>query len=394
MEVPGLKITNVSTTALSLPIPTSKSTSRKGSKREWGRLSRITPHRPSPVLEYVIVRIDTDEGVGGIGEAVSDIGFFGETLEEVKIAIERYLGPRLIGLDPFDREQILYQLDFRGNSCARSGIDLAVHDLIGKVLDVPVSHILGGRCRDRIEVALEIGGDAEELAAMCEKYMELGVRAFKPKIGGYPDEDAHRLKAVRETVGKDIKIRADANQGYTTKEAIRLCRLAEKYDVGLELLEQPVGYLDLHGMAEVRGAVDVLIEADESCYSIQDAMNIIKLGAADVINIKIEKVGGLYQAKKLAAVAEAAGLQCVIGTAFGLGNTIAAKLHLAASTMIVKDAVEFTEIRLHENLLADHQSGEFGLPLVDGSIGVPTGPGLGVTLDEKKVGRYATNIVN
>ncbi len=346
------------------------------------------------MLEYVIVKISTDDGIIGIGESVSDIGFFGETLEEVKMAIDRYLGPRLIGLDPFDREQILYQLDFRGNSCARSGIDMAVHDLIGKALGTPVSNLIGGRCRERIEVALEIGGDARELTDMCEKYMAQGVRAFKPKIGGYPDEDALKLKAIRETVGRDVKIRADANQGYTPKEAIRLCRLAEKYDVGLELLEQPVGYLDLKGMAEVRSAVDVLIEADESGYCIQDAMNIIRQGAADVINIKLEKVGGLYNAKKMAALAEAAGLQCVVGTAFGLGNTVAAKLHLAASTMIIADAVELTELRLHDNLLAEPYDKLFRLPLKDGCLEVPRGPGLGVTLDEEKVDRYISTIID
>jgi L-alanine-DL-glutamate epimerase-like enolase superfamily enzyme len=165
----------------------------------------------------------------------------------------------------------------------------------------------------------------------------------------------------------------------------------ERGGVGLELLEQPVGYLDLHGMAEVRNAVDTLIEADESCYGIQDAMNIIRLGAADVLNIKVEKVGGLYNAKKVAALAEAAGLQCVIGTAFGTGITDAAKLHLAASTMIIKDAVEFTEIYLHDNLLAAPHDRDLRLPLKDGYLPVPTGPGFGVTLDEKKVKQFAAD---
>ena len=158
-----------------------------------------------------------------------------------------------------------------------------------------------------------------EWLELCANYVEQGVRAFKPKVGGNPDDDAVRLKAIREAVGDGISIRADANQGYTAKEAIRLCRLAEKYDVGLELLEQPVPAWDLEGMALVRKSVDTLIEADESAYSIHDVMNIIRQGAADVINIKVAKAGGLYNAKKIAALAEAAGLGCVLGTAFGLG---------------------------------------------------------------------------
>ena len=392
-----MKITKVSTTAFTLPMPERGYYSGEGAgtKREWGRLSRITPHRPEPVLEYVVVRIETDGGITGYGEATPDIGFFGETLEEVKSAIDRYFGPRLVGMDPFDREQALYQLDFRGNSCARSAIDLAIHDLLGKALGVPVFDLLGGCCRDRVLVALEIaGGPPQEMARACAEYVQQGVRAFKPKIGGDPDKDVQRLKAIREAVGKDVTIRADANQGYTVKEAIRLCRLSEKHDVGLELLEQPIAYWDLAGMAEVKAAVDTLIEADESAFSIHDVMNIIRQGAADVINIKVEKVGGLYNAKKVAAMAEAAGLQCVIGTAFGLGITIAAKLHLAASTMIIRDAVEFTEVRLHDNLLKAPFDKLLTLPLKDGCFEVPAGPGFGVAFDEQRAEAYRSTIVD
>jgi L-alanine-DL-glutamate epimerase-like enolase superfamily enzyme len=391
-----VKIIRVSSTAYSMPIPPFGYTSseRAGTKREWGRLSRITPHRPERVLEYIVVKIVSDSGITGFGEATPDIGFFGETLEEVKSAIDLYLGPKLVGRNPFDREEILRQLDFRGNSCARSALDLAIHDLMGKILGVPVYNLIGGLCREKIVVALEIpGGPSAEMAAACAKYVQQGVRAFKPKIGAYPDEDAERLRAIREAVGRDVSIRADANQGYTVKEAIRLCRQAEKLDVGLSLLEQPVSYWDLKGMAEVRDAVDTLIEADESAFSIHDVMNIIRQGAADVINIKIEKVGGLYNAKKVAALAESAGLQCVVGTAFGLGLTIAAKLHLAASTSLIQDAVEFTEVRLHDNLLASPHDRLLTLPLTDGCFSVPQGPGLGVVFDEQRAKPYISKIV-
>ena len=388
-----MKITNVSTMAVSVPWKSPPySTERAGTKREWGRQIRWSPHRPDPVLDYVIVTVETDEGITGIGEAATDIGFFGEPLEEVKVAIERYLGPRLIGKDPFDREEILHSLDYRGNTCARSGIDLALHDLLGKILGIPVYDLLGGCCRDKVLVAIEIaGGPPDGMAKLCADYVAQGVRAFKPKIGGHPEEDAIRLKAIREAVGEGISIRADANQGYNPKEAIRLCRLAEKYDVGLELLEQPVPAWDLEGMALVRESVDTLIEADESAYSTHDVMNIIRQGAADVINIKVAKAGGLYNAKKIAALAEAAGLGCVLGTAFGLGIKIAAKLHLAASTRNIMDAVEFTEIVLHDNLAASPFDRLLMPPLKNGYLSVPEGPGLGVQLNEVEVQRYITN---
>lgn len=390
-----MKISKVSTKAVSLPWKQPPySTERAGTKREWGRQLRWSPHQPDPVLNYVLVTVETDEGITGIGEAATDIGFFGEPLEEVKSAIDLYLGPRLIGKDPFDQEVILDSLNFRGNTCAKSGIDLALYDLRGKALGIPVHDLIGGCCRDKVLVAIEIaGGPPDGMARLCADYVNQGVRAFKPKIGGIPDEDAIRLKAIREAVGDGISIRADANQGYTPKEAIRLCRLAEKYDVQLELLEQPVPAWDLDGMALVKKSVDTLIEADESAYSPQDVMQIIRVGAADVINIKLAKAGGLYNAKKIAALAEAAGLGCVIGTEFGLGIKIAAKLHLAASTLNIMDAVEFTEITLHDNLAESPLDRLWMPPLQDGYLSVPTGPGLGVQLDEARVQNVLIDVV-
>lgn len=382
-----MKITEISSIPIRLPVVSAPyATDHAGTKHHWGKRGRVSPKRPTPILEYLLVTIRTDTEFTGVGESQVDIGFFGNTIEGVQAAIDDYLGPQLVGHDPFDREYLMNVIDYRGNSCAKAGIDLALHDLIGKALKTPVSTLLGGRHKTMVPVAVEIaGGEPDQMAAECLRFMELGVRAFKPKIGAIPTDDADRLLAIRQAVGPDVSLRADANQGYDVKDAIRLCRLTEKYDVGMELLEQPVPAWDLAGMATVRRSVDVLIEADESCYSVHDALQIIRLEAADVINVKIGKAGGLYQAKRIAALAEAAGLRCVLGTAFGLGPEIAAKLHLAASTMSVVDAVEFTEIGLHDNLLAPPYDALLALPLVDGCMPVPDGPGLGVTLGANKV---------
>ncbi|MHB8643869.1 MAG: mandelate racemase/muconate lactonizing enzyme family protein [Gaiellaceae bacterium] len=376
-----MRITRVSAIPIRIPLPTAPyATENAGTRIDWnGRRSRRSPDRPDPALDYALVRIETDDGVVGIGEAQADLGFFGNTLEELCAAIDQYLGPQLLGRDPFDRELLLDLLDYRENSCARSGIDLALHDLIGRALGVPVSVLLGGTHRRRIEVAVEIAGGApEDMAAMCTSLVSQGVRAFKAKIGGYVDADVERLSAIREAVGPAVTLRADANQGYQPKEAIRLCRLAERASVGLELLEQPVAAWDLSGMALVRASVDTPIEADESCYTVHDAIQIVRHGAADVLNVKLAKAGGLYTAKKIAVIAESAGLRCVVGTSFGLGVEVAAKLHLAASTMNILDAVEFTELVVHEQLIEQLESGPLALPLRDGCLDVPAGPGLGV----------------
>ncbi|MGD0441050.1 MAG: enolase C-terminal domain-like protein [Acidimicrobiales bacterium] len=386
-----MRITAVTATPVRLPVPNAPyATDGAGTRVHWeGKRSRITPKRPTPMLEYNVVRIETDTRLVGVGEAQADIGFFGETVEEVRSSIEDYLGPQLVGKDPFEREYLLGLIDYRGNSCAQAGLDMALHDLIGRALGVPVGALIGGLHKARVAVAIEIaGGPPDAMARECLAFMEKGVRAFKPKIGADPDKDADRLRAIREAVGPQVSLRADANQGYNPKEAIRLCRLAERAGVGLELLEQPVPAWDLDGMAFVRRAVDTPIEADESCYSVHDAMQIVRHEAADVLNIKLGKAGGLYGAKKIAAIAEAAGLRCVLGTAFGLGLEMAAKLQLASSTMSVIDAVEFTELGLHPNLLSSPHDKLLSLPVTDGTLPVPDGPGLGVLLDEEVLAHY------
>ncbi|MEM7134778.1 MAG: mandelate racemase/muconate lactonizing enzyme family protein [Chloroflexota bacterium] len=365
-----------------------------GTKREWGgKLSRVSPKRPSPILEYLLVFIETDEGLGGIGEAPADIGFFGQTLESIYFAINDYLGPQLVGKEPGEIQSLLDLIDYRENSSAKSGIDLALHDLVAKAQNQSVCEFLGGRQLERVTVAVEIAGGApDDMANECLKYMAKGVRAFKPKIGGDPKQDADRLRAIREAVGPGVSLRADANRGYSVDEAIELCRLAETYDVGLELLEQPVDYWDLPGMAGVRCGVNIPIEADESCFSVHDAEAIVRAEAADVLNIKIAKAGGLLNSMKIAAIAESAGLTCVLGTAFGIGPKIAAKLHLA-SAIGMQDAVEFTELGLHGPMLIGSDDERFSLPLDDdGCLPVPDGAGLGITLDPQQIDAYCIEV--
>ncbi len=359
-----------------------------GTKKEWdGKLTRKSPKRPNPILEYVLVSIETDAGITGIGEAPADIGFFGQTLEAITIAINGYMGPQLIGRDPREIASLMERINYRENCSAKSGIDTALHDIAAKAQGISVCELLGGRKRERIPVAIEIaGGSPDDMAAECVKYIKMNVRAFKPKIGGIPKDDADRLYAIRQAVGPNVSLRADANRGYSLNEAIELCRLAEKRNVGLELLEQPLDAHDLPGMAELRKSVNTPIEADESCFSPADAEAIIRVGAADVLNIKVAKAGGLMNSMKIAALAESAGLKTVLGTAFGTGVTIAGKLHLASAIGDFSGAVEFTELGLHGPLLHGELNRKLSLPLdSDGCLPVPTGPGLGIKLDDAQV---------
>ena len=314
---------------------------------------------------------------------------FGEPLEEVQSAIDLYLGPKLIGKDPFDREQLLYEIDFPGNSCAKSGIDLALHDLLGKALEIPVCNLIGDSQRRQVLAVMEVAGGAPDgMARQCVEWVEQGVRGFKAKVGGIPERTRSACKRSVRRWDRRSCCAPTPTRAISPKEAIRLCRLCERRGVGLELLEQPVPKWDLAGMAQIRAAVDVLIEADEAAYTPHDVVQIARHQAADVINIKIGKAGGLYQSKKIAAVAEAAGLECVIGTAWGLGIKVAAKLHLAAATRSLRDGVEFIELMLHDMLLAGPQAADLAPPFSDGYLNVPLGPGLGVTLNEETTRSY------
>ncbi len=239
--------------------------------------------------------------------------------------------------------------------------------------------------RKKLLASIEVPrGTPAEMAEHSREYYDRGCRGIKAKVGSNPHRDAEAIQAIREALGPEISLRADANGGYTVKEAIAFCRLMERCDAGLELLEQPVPTPDLDGMAEIRRVTDIPIEADESAYSLYQVMEIVKRGAADIINTKCAKAGGFRGVVSWAAVAEAAGLPIVIGTEWGAGLKVAAKLHLGAAVRNADPVVEFTEIMIHELLLSEP------IVLKDGYLEVPRGPGLGWQLDEDKIEEFRT----
>lgn len=336
------------------------------------------------LLDYVIVKIHTDEGITGVGEAPTDTK---EPLEAVKFIIDKKFTPNLIGLNPFNLERSLDLIRWRtsrgANRMSASAIDLALYDLVGKALNVNVATLLGGIYRDRVLASVEVPRNTpEKMVEHCIEYYEQGVRGIKAKIGSDYERDAKCLKAIRDALGDDISLRADVNGAYTVQQAIRLCNLANKYDVGLELIEQPTPTYDLAGMARVVKAVDIPVEADESAYSLYQVFEILKREAADIINPKCSKAGGILGVKKWATVTEAAGKEIVVGTEYGLGLRVVAKVILGATLKNAQPIVEFTEIMLHDLLLKEP------LELKDGWIDVPTKPGLGWDLDEDKITKF------
>jgi len=343
-------------------------------------------HSEYLILSNVIVKIHTNEGLTGVGEAACDAS---EPVEVVKAMIDHYMGPRLIGQDPLDWRALIDRTtrdpDRGATRFSTSGIDLALHDLVGKILDLPVYTLLGGQRRDRVLAGIEVPRNTpEKMAEHSFEYYEQGIRGIKAKIGSDPIRDAECIRAIRERLGPDVSLRVDANKGYTVKEAITFCRLVEAADVDLEILEQPVGTMDLAGHRLIRESTSIPVEADESAFSLSQVHQIVKQDAADIINTKCAKAGGIRGVEQWAAVAEAADLPIVIGTEWGVGSKVAAKLHLGAAVKNADPVVEFTEIMIHDLLLKEE------LELKDGYLDIPDGPGLGMELDWDQVEAHRT----
>jgi L-Ala-D/L-Glu epimerase len=332
------------------------------------------------VSNAVLVKMYTNEGHIGYGEACAwEPEFYGETLESVSTTIEKYIAPKIIGQDPRNINHIMAIIDANVAriTCAKEGVDLALHDLVGKLLNVPVYTLLGGKFRDKIPVASEIGIDTpERMAQNALEILALGIRVIKIKGSSDHALDVQRIKAVRAAVGDDIALRLDPNAAWDVNNTIKTMKLVE--NCNLQLLEQPVPAWDLKGMAHIKNHIGIPLMADESIWTPQDAIRISEYGAATILNIKIAKSCGLHLAKKIEYVAESLGLPCIAGTEIEPGFSLIAKLHLAASMKIHPLASEFTELPLLKKNILKH-----AIEIIDGCVQVPDKPGLGVELNEE-----------
>ena len=355
----------------------------------------VYSHGVLKAFSNVLVWIHTDEGVVGVGEAsfVPGGGVSEETPESTKPIIDRYLAPEVLGEDPFDIERIHLKMDAAvpRNLVAKSGIDLALWDVMGKALDTPACKLLGGVVDPKILCTYTLSIDTpEKMAEHALLRKRQGYKALVVKIGREPQGDIERLRLVREAVGDEVNIRLDANEAYRPDQAIQIIRKMEKYNP--EFVEEPVKRWDLDGMAKVAQAVDTPISSDESNTSVDTVMRIIQKRAAGILNIKVSKNGGLYRSKKLAALAEAAGIPCIVGGANTYEVGRQACRHFAVSTAQAQmgmgsegcapasqskvDDVT-TQLLTYEDVTAGN-----------GYVEVIPGPGLGVELDEDKVRKY------
>jgi L-alanine-DL-glutamate epimerase-like enolase superfamily enzyme len=330
----------------------------------------------------LVVEIHTDEGIVGVGEAP------GPTLPTIRTIIDEELTQFLVGQDPLRTEWLVHRMEEFTRNWAKmgaygiAGLEIALLDLKGKALGVPVAELLGGFCRQRVPVVgyLFIDDPAAN-ARKAAAFAEAGTTELKLKVGRDFAQDHDTVAAIRDVVGAAVKIRIDANMMWSVPAAIKWIRGLEHFD--LQYVAQPVPDFDLQGMAQVRRSVSVPIAADESCTDLRSALELIKADACDVFVVYPSEAGGLTRARQIAALADAAGKWCAIGSWAELGIATMANAHLVASSSNFPFASD-THYPLQEfDVLT--QPIEMG----NGSIEVSGAAGLGVAIDREAANRLA-----
>lgn len=323
----------------------------------------------------ILVRIYTDENIVGIGEGAPTLMITGETQEGALNVVNSCLAPILVGKDPFNIGKLVAEMDetILGNPSAKAAVDIALYDILGKATKKPLYQMLGGYVHEVVTDCTVGIKKPEEMVEDVRTIVERGFNTVKVKIGVDVEEDVERVRRIRETVGENVIIRVDANQGYNAKTAIKVIHKLEPYDV--QLVEQPVPEWDIEGLSMVKHAVSVPIMADETVHTPQDAAEVIRRDAVDMINIKLMKTGGIFRAKQIANIAEAAGIPCMIGCMIETKLAITAATHLAASTKNIKEADLDAPLFLKEDPVK-----EGGLRYEKGILKIPNLPGVGVIL--------------
>jgi len=336
----------------------------------------------------VIVRLSTDEGVTGFGEADSELAH-----RALAPTIEQELKPLLIGRDPFDSDRIWEDYFSHAMSAMRlkgllinaiSAVDIALWDIKGKGLGRPVYQLLGGACLDRIP-AYATGLYFKDIRSLCDEastYLERGFTAMKLKIGNGLEKDEDIVRAVRDTTGGDTTLMVDANGRYSAKSAIKVGRILERYDV--YWFEEPVPSEDIDGYRQVRSALDVAIAGGECEYTRYGFRDLISTRAVDIVQPDCTRAGGITECKKIGSMASAWNISYaphVWGSAVGF----AAALQLSCNLR----NLAFFEYDQTPNPLRDELAIE-PFQFKKGFIELPKAPGLGLELNEQVIHRYGS----
>ena len=325
-------------------------------------------------VEDVIVEIHTDTGAVGYGEAPPTGVITGDTTGAIIGAIQDHIAKTIIGRDVDDFEDVIQSVQkcILKNTSAKAAVDMALWDLYGQLYKIPVYKMLGGARKHIItDITISVNSP-EEMARDAVDAINRGYDCLKVKVGADPTLDVARLSAVREAVGNDVCIRIDANQAWQPKEAVRILNQMQEKGLAIEFVEQPVKAHDLEGLKYVTDRSYVPVLADESVFGPEDALKIMQMRAADLVNIKLMKCGGLYNALKIVSAAEVYGVECMIGCMLEAKISVNAAVELACAKKII------TKIDLDGPVLCSEDPIIGGAVFEEQKITVSDAPGLGI----------------
>jgi len=324
--------------------------------------------------ESVFIRVNTDEGLYGLGEANPSRVVTGET-QAMNLAAAPDLARMLVGRDPLDVETRLGELDgfLARNSALKSAFDMALYDVLGKASGLPLYAFFGGGNRSFwTDITISLA-DPGGMALKAVELKRRGFRAMKVKLGTSRDEDRARIAEIRRAIGDDVPIRIDANQGWSRQTAVAV--LGSLEPMGIEYCEQPVPHWDHEGMRLVRRLTSIPIMADESLLDHHDAFTLAWRACCDYFNIKLSKSGGLHTALKINAIAEGAGIPCMMGCRIETRLGLSAAAHLVSA----RPNIQFADLDGHFMLAEDPIVG--GATYDVGEIRLPETPGHGADID-------------
>ena len=341
----------------------------------------VTALRRTDSVETVVVTVTDSDGRVGWGEAPQVWQVTGESLAGATACVETMLAPALVGRPLDDRDDLaaaarVIQRSVARNFGAKAALDAALRDLVARSEGVSLAALLGDGRRELDNILVTdvtlSAGEPSALADTARDRAAAGFRTLKMKVGTDASTDVQRVASVRDAVGPDVAIRVDANQGWTREEAVVVIRALEVADLGVEFVEQPVVAEDVEGLAWVRGRVGLPVMADESCYGPYDLERIIRLGAADLVNVKLAKCGSLAIGRDMLRRAHDAGLGTIVGSMIEshIGVGAAAALVAAEPTTEVSD--------LDAAWWSAHSPVRGGITYAGDTVRLPAGPGSGI----------------
>ena len=322
----------------------------------------------------MLVRIRTDSGLVGIGEACPFPPITGET-QATNIAAAKAIRDMLIGKDPLAIDDILRLIGpiVHSNPSTVAAYDMACFDILGQAAGLPLFRLLGGN-KSTFESDITTGIDTPAaMAANAKGHADMGYKTLKVKIGLDPDQDFERLRAVREAIGDAIALRIDANQGYTVPQAIYALKKIDR--LRIQFAEQPVLASDTNGLRAVREESPIPIMADEALFGPADAVKLIRAEACDFMNIKIMKAGGILNSVRIAHIADAANMRCMVGCMLETRIALTAAAHVVAS----QANIVYADLDGNAEHTIDPVVG--GMTTKAGIVTMPEKPGLGCDID-------------